>query len=55
MFDGLILQLLIVVSMLPLVDSFDPDLLLAFTVFLVTLPLLAFLIMEIYHNKLDQS
>ena len=51
MFDGLILHLLIVVSMIPLVDSFDPDLLLTFTIILVILPLVAFLIMEIYLYK----
>ena len=51
MFDGLILQLLIVISMIPLVGSFDPDLLLAFTIILVILPLIAFLIMEIYIYK----
>ena len=51
MFDGLILQLLIVVSMIPLIDSFDPDLLLAFTIILVILPLVAFMMMEIYLYK----
>ena len=51
MFDGLILQLLIVVSMIPLIDSFDPDLLLTFTIILVTLPLVAFVMMEIYLYK----
>ncbi|XP_065896048.1 probable outer membrane protein pmp20 [Dysidea avara] len=48
-FDGFVLQMMIVVSMIPLVDSSDSGLLLAFT--LVTLPLIAFLIMEIYLYK----
>ena len=51
MFDGMILQLMIVVSMLPLVDNFDHDLLLSFTFILVLLPLLTFLMMEIYLYK----
>ena len=51
-FDGLILQLMIVVSMLPLVDSFDQHLLLSFTlVIVVLLPIGAFLIMKIYYYK----
>ncbi|XP_065893255.1 uncharacterized protein [Dysidea avara] len=52
MFDGLILQLLIVVSMIPLIDSSDPDSLLAFTIVLVILPVVAFLIMEVYYYKI---
>ena len=51
MFDGLILHLLIVVSMIPLIESFDPDLLSKFTVILVILPLVAFVMMEIYLYK----
>ena len=51
MFDGLILQLLILVSVIPLIESFDPDLLLAFTIILVILPLVAFVMMEIYLYK----
>ncbi|XP_065892196.1 putative leucine-rich repeat-containing protein DDB_G0281931 [Dysidea avara] len=47
-FDFFILQLMIVVSMVPLLESFDPDLLLAFTFVLLMIPLIAFLIMEIY-------
>ena len=50
-FDGLILQLLILVSMIPLIDSFDPDLLLTFTIILVILPLVVFVMMEIYLYK----
>ena len=51
MFDSLILQLLIVVSMIPLVDSSDPDLFLTFIIIVVILPLIAFLIMEMYLYK----
>ena len=51
LFDGLVLQLMVVVSMIPLVDTSDPDLLLAFTIILVILPLVAFLMMEIYLYK----
>ena len=51
MFDGMILQLMIVVSMLPLVDKYDQDMLLSFTFILVLLPLLTFLMMEIYLYK----
>jgi len=50
-FDGLILQLMIVVSMLPLVDSSNPDFLLAFIFILILLPVGTFLIMEIYLRK----
>jgi len=39
-FDGFVLQLMIVVSMVPLIDSYDPDLLLSFIVTLVILPLI---------------
>jgi len=47
-FDGLVLQMMIVVSMVPLIDSYDPDLLLSV---LVILPLIPFLLMEIYLYK----
>ncbi|XP_065895657.1 uncharacterized protein [Dysidea avara] len=50
-FDGFVLQLMIVVSMVPLIDSYDHDLLLSFILALVILPLLPFLIMEIYLYK----
>ena len=50
-FDGFVLQLMIVVSMVPLIDSYDPDLLLSFMFVLVILPLIPFLIMEIYLYK----
>ena len=50
-FDGFVLQLMIVVSMVPLIDSNDPDLLLSFMFVLVILPLIPFLIMEIYLHK----
>ena len=50
MFDGFILQLMIVVSMVALnfADSYDPDLLLAFMFLLVALPLIPFVIIEVY-------
>ena len=48
MFDGFVLQLMVVVSMIPLIDSFDPDLLLVFTFIIVLLPLAAFGIIEIF-------
>jgi len=47
-FDGFVLQLMIVVSMVPLIDSYDPDLLLSFMVVLVIQP---FVLMEIYLYK----
>ena len=50
-FDGFVLQLIIVVSMVPLIDSYDHDLLLAFMLILVILPLILFLIMEFYLYK----
>ena len=51
LFDGFVLQLMIVVSMIPLIDSYDHGLLLAFILILMTLPLMGFLIMEIYLYK----
>ena len=50
LFDGFVLQLMIVVSMVPLViiDSFGHDVLITFVVILVILPLIAFTVMEIY-------
>jgi len=39
---------MIVASMVPLIDSYDPDLLLSFMFVLVILPLIPFLLMEIY-------
>jgi len=50
-FDGLVLQMMIVVSMVPLIDNYDPDLLLSFVFMLVILPLILFLLMEIYLYK----
>jgi len=47
----MILHMMIVISMLPLVDTFDQDLLLSFIIILVLLPLGAFLMMEIYLYK----
>ena len=51
MFDGFVLQLMIVVSMVPLIDSYDHDLLVVFMSVLVVLPLMAFLIIEVYLYK----
>jgi len=50
-FDGFVLQLMIVVSMVPLIDNYDPDLLRSFVYALVILPLIPFLLMEIYLYK----
>ncbi|XP_065890261.1 uncharacterized protein [Dysidea avara] len=50
-FDGFVLHLMIVVSMVPLIDSYDPDLLLSFIFVVVILPLIPFLIIEIYLYK----
>ena len=50
-FDGIVLQMMIIVSMVPLVGSSKPDLLLAFTITLVPLPLMSFVAMEIYIYK----
>ena len=44
-FDGLVLHLIIVISMIPLVDTFDPHLLVVFVIILVILPIIAFLMM----------
>jgi len=51
MFDGLVLHLMIVVSMVPLIDSYKYDLLVAFMFVLAVLPLLTFLLMELYIYK----
>jgi len=51
MFDGFLLQLMIVVSMVPLIDSYDRDFLLTFMVVLVVVPLTTFLTMEIFLYK----
>jgi len=51
LFDGLVLQMMILVSMVPLIDSYDHYLLLTFMVTLIMLPVMAFLIMEIYLYK----
>ena len=48
MSDGFVLQLIIVVSMVPLIDSYNPELLLSFIFLLVMLPLMPFLLMEIF-------
>ncbi|XP_065895117.1 uncharacterized protein [Dysidea avara] len=50
-FDSFVLHLMIVVSMVPLIDSYDPNLLLSFIFVLVILPLISFLLMEIYLYK----
>jgi len=55
LFDGFVLQLMIVVSMVPLID-YNSNVLLAFIFVLVILPLLAFLLMEIslYKNAIKK-
>ena len=50
-FDSFVLHLMIMVSMVPLIDSYDPNLLLSFIFVLVILPLISFLLMEIYLYK----
>jgi len=50
-FDGFVLHLMIVVSMVPLIDSYNSDLLLAFMFILAMLPLFPFLAMELYIYK----
>ena len=50
-FDCSVLHLMIVVSVVPLIDSFNYDLLLKFMFSLVMLPLIVLLIMEIYLHK----
>jgi len=50
-FDGFILQLMIIVSMLPLVNSFNLDLLVSFIIISILLPIGAFVMMEIYLYK----
>ena len=42
---------MILVSTVPLIDSYDPDLLLSFMVVLVILPLIPFLLLEICLHK----
>ncbi|XP_065895736.1 uncharacterized protein [Dysidea avara] len=51
LFDGFVLYIMILVSLMSLIDSYDPDLLLSFMFALVILPLIPFLIMEIYLYK----
>ena len=51
LFDGFTLHLMIIVAMVPLIDNYDPDLLLSFMFVLVILPLIPFLIMEIFLYK----
>jgi len=51
LFDGFVLQLMIVVSMVPLIDSYDRYLLLVFMLVLVVLPMIAFFLMEVYLYK----
>jgi len=51
MFDGFVLQLMIAVSMTPLIGNCNSDLMLAYTFILVLLPFLVFLMMEIFLYK----
>ena len=50
-FDGFVLQLMIVVSVVPLINSYDRSLLVVFMAILVILPLITFLILELYLYK----
>ena len=52
-FDGIILQFMVLVTVVPLVESFHPDLLLTVIIALVILPLITFAVMEliIYKEK----
>jgi len=51
LFDGFVLHLMILVSMVPLIDNYNPDLLLSFIIVLVILPLVYFLLMEFFRYK----
>ena len=50
-FNGFVLQLIILVSMTPLIDSVAQDLLPSITFILILLPLIAFPVMELYIHK----
>jgi len=50
-FDGVILQIIILVSLIPVVESLDQDLSIVIAFTLVILPLINFLIMEVLVNK----
>jgi len=50
-FDGIILQLIILITALPLFDNFDSPLVIAITFILMILPLLSFIAMTIFLNK----
>ena len=50
-FDGIILQMMIIVSTLPLVDSFNSNLLLVVVLILLILPLVTFAITELIVHR----
>ena len=50
-FDGFVLQIMILVSLVPLIDSYDQNLLLSIAVILIALPLIAFAVMELFIHK----
>ena len=50
-FDGIILQFMVLVTVVPLVESFHPDLLLAVVIALVILPLIMFAAMKLIMHK----
>ena len=50
-FDGFVLQIMILVSIVPLIDSYDQNLLLSVAFILLVLPLIAFAVMELFIHK----
>ena len=52
-FDGMILQLMIFIAVLPLLDAFDSPFVITMAFSLVILPLLVFIVMTLYVHKDD--
>ena len=50
-FDGFVLQIMILVSIVPLIESYDQNLLLSVAFVLIALPLIAFAVMELFIHK----
>ena len=50
-FDGAILQLIVLVTALPLFETFDSSLVIGISFVLVILPLIQFVVMKIYSSK----
>ena len=50
-FDGFVLQIMILVSIVPLIESYDQNLLLSVAFILIALPLIAFAVMELFIHK----